>query len=169
MQLSRTRERPFPLYQLFLLFVFFVGFAAVLAVPGLPAGQADLSLLRLAKESLPPVVIGLVGGGGLLAALVPGAMLLNTTSALIANNVYKPLRPGADIRKVAQLAVPCVGGVTIYLALNDGAAIVNLLLLAYALVTQLAPALLLSLLRRNRSTTGAPAPGCWPAPAPSPT
>ncbi|GAA2898473.1 sodium:solute symporter [Streptosporangium fragile] len=139
----------FPLYQLFLLFVFFAGFAAVLAVPGLPAGQADLSLLRLAKESLPPVVIGLVGGAGLLAALVPGAMLLNTTSALIANNVYKPLRPGADIGRVARLMVPCVGAVTIYLALNDGAAIVNLLLLAYALVTQLAPALFLSLLPRN--------------------
>ncbi|MBT2227970.1 sodium:solute symporter family protein [Nonomuraea sp. NEAU-A123] len=139
----------FPLYQLFLLFVFFVGFAAVLAVPGLSAGQADLSLLRLAKESLPPVVIGLVGGGGLLAALVPGAMLLNTTSALIANNVYKPLRPGADIGRVARLMVPCVGVVTIYLALNDGAAIVTLLLLAYALVTQLAPALLLSLLPKN--------------------
>ncbi|MFF5260037.1 sodium:solute symporter [Actinomadura viridis] len=139
----------FPIYQLFLLFVFFVGFTAVLAVPGLPAGQADLSLLRLAKEALPPVVIGLVGGAGLLAALVPGAMLLNTTSTLIANNVYKPLRRESDAGRVARLMVPFVGAVSVYLALIDGAAIVTLLLLAYALVTQLAPALLLSLLPRN--------------------
>jgi solute:Na+ symporter, SSS family len=142
----------FPLYQLFLLFVFFIGFVAVLEVPGLNKSTADLSLLRITKEAMGAPLVGLVGGVGMLAALVPGAMLLNASATLLAHNVYRPLRPAAhdkDIHRLVRILVPCVAAVALFLALKDGAAIVNLLLLAYSFVTQLAPALLFSLLKRN--------------------
>ncbi len=139
-----------PLYQLVLLFVFFVGLTAYLVVPGLANG--DLSLLRVVRDALPPVVVGLVGAAGLFCALVPGAMLLTTSATMLAKNVYKELRPAATDRQVGLVArsmVPLVTLVALYLTFKGGEAIVNLLLLGYAFVTQLFPSMVMSLLSRN--------------------
>jgi SSS family solute:Na+ symporter len=139
-----------PLYQLVLLFVFFVGLTAYLVVPGLSDG--DLSLLRVVRDALPPVVVGLVGAAGLFCALVPGAMLLTTSATMLAKNVYKEIRPTATDRQVglvAKIMVPVVTLIALYLTFQGGEAIVNLLLLGYAFVTQLFPSMVLSLLNRN--------------------
>ncbi|KPD00352.1 putative symporter YodF [Geobacillus sp. BCO2] len=69
-----------PIYQLVLLFVFFVGFAAILQVPGLEGSDADLALLKLSVQTFDPWVVGLIGAAGLLTAMVPGSMILMTTS-----------------------------------------------------------------------------------------
>jgi solute:Na+ symporter, SSS family len=139
-----------PLYQLVLLFVFFVGLTAYLVVPGLSNG--DLSLLRVTRDALPPVVVGLVGAAGLFCALVPGAMLLTTSATMLAKNVYKEIVPTAtdtQIGRVARIMVPVVTAIALYLTFKGGAAIVNLLLLGYAFVTQLFPSVVMSLLERN--------------------
>src|ERR671911_423510 len=65
-----------PIYQLVMLFAFFVGFASILQIPGLEGPQADLSLLRISLETFDPWLVGLIGAAGLLAALVPGSVLL---------------------------------------------------------------------------------------------
>ncbi|WP_458682750.1 sodium:solute symporter family protein [Prescottella equi] len=152
-QVFRKNAVVFPIYQLFLLFVVFVGFTAYVVLPDLSKSDADLSLMRLAEESLSPLAIGFVGSAGLLAALVPGAMLLNTSGTLIANNIYKPIRGAKatdrQITLVARIAVPIVAIIALGLSLSDGQAIVSLLILAYSFVTQLAPGLFLSLLRKN--------------------
>jgi SSS family solute:Na+ symporter len=141
-----------PLYQLVLLFVFFAGFAAILKVPGLKGADADLSLLRLCKITFGPWTVGLIGAAGLLTALVPGSMLLMTGATILAKNVYAALVPGTSEQTVSNLArwlVPVVALVAVVFTLHGGSAIVPLLLLGYNFVTQLFPALVLSLPARR--------------------
>lgn len=137
-----------PLYQLVVLFVFFVGFAAKLKVPGLNGADGDLSLFRIAKLSFSPWVIGVVGAGGLLTALVPGSMLLICAATILAKNVYREFVPTASERRtafVARALVPVLTLISVLLTLHGGQAIVALLLMGYNVVTQLFPALVLSL------------------------
>lgn len=137
-----------PLYQLILLFVFFVGFAAVLAVPGLQGEETDLALLRVSVETFSPWVVGLVGAAGVLTALVPGSLLLMISATLLVKNVYAALHTSLSEERVtryAKLTVPVVGAVALYFTLAGGQSIVLLLLLGYSLVTQLFPALIVSL------------------------
>lgn len=140
-----------PLYSLVLLFVMFVGFAAILKVPGLEGPNADLSLFRLATETFDPWMIGLIGAAGLLTALVPGSMLLMAASTLFAKNVYKVMAPSATDKQVATLAkylVPVIALISVFFTFKGGNTIVTLLLMGYSLVTQLFPALLLSLAKK---------------------
>ncbi|HET7457702.1 MAG TPA: sodium:solute symporter [Gemmatimonadaceae bacterium] len=144
-----------PLYQLVILFVFFTGFAASLVVPGLAGADADLSLLRIAKMTFGPWTVGVIGAAGLLTALVPGSMILITAGTILAQNVYRTLAPAATDRSVSLLAralVPVVALASVLLTLRGGQAIVALLLMGYSLVTQLFPALVLSLGRRPWAT-----------------
>jgi len=152
----------FPLYQLVLLFIFFVGFAAVLKVPGLKGTDSDLALLRLSRDAFDPWLVGLIGATGMLTALVPGSMLLTTSATMLAKNVYAELRPGTSpktVMRLAQLLVPVLAVVTLLLTFGGGSTIVALLLLGYAFVTQLFPALIASLLPRNPVTVYGAAAG----------
>ncbi len=144
-----------PIYQLINLFVFFVGFAAILQVPGLAGPDVDLSLFRLTLQSFPPWFVGVVGATGVLTALVPGSMILMAGATVVANNLYRPARrtaSEAEVARVAKLAVPVFALVCVCVTLSGGDTIVSLLLIGYAFVTQLFPALILSLAPRNPAT-----------------
>jgi SSS family solute:Na+ symporter len=144
-----------PIYQLMLLFIFFVGFATVLQVPGLQGGDIDLALFKISLQTFDPWFVGVIGAAGVLTALVPGSMILVTAATLVANNIYRPLRPQANdahVGFVAKLMAPCVMLVAVYFTLGGGDTIVALLLMAYAFVTQLFPVLLASLVRNNPVT-----------------
>jgi len=93
-----------PLYQLIMLFAFFVGFAAILQVPGLEGTQADLSLLRVSLQQFDPWVVGLIGGAGILTAMVPGSMLLMVSATVLSKNVFKVFRPETSEERVGLLA-----------------------------------------------------------------
>lgn len=137
-----------PIYQLILLFVFFVGFAAIGIVPGL--AKPDLALLAATAATLPAWVLGIVGGAGVLAALVPGSLLIIVTSALLAKNglALLPAFTGQEkrITFAARLLVVPVAIAAAAFAMTGGAGIVGLLLLGYSYITQLFPALALSFL-----------------------
>ena len=145
-----------PIYSLLLMFIFTAGFAAVLQVPGLHGADADLSLLRISKLALGPAMVGLIGAAGVLTALVPGSMLLVSSATILAKNIYRPLiAPAADDRRialVARSAVPVVALLSVWLTLRGGEAIVPLLLMGYSLVTQLMPAVMLSLGSQPRAS-----------------
>ncbi len=144
-----------PLYQLILVFVFFVGFAAILQVPGLTGGEIDLSLFRLSIKTFDPWVVGIIGGAGVLTALVPGSMILLAAATLLANNIYRVFRPAtndARISTIARLLVPVVALVSVYFTLGGGNTIVALLLMGYSFVTQLFPSLVMSLRPHNPVT-----------------
>ena len=141
-----------PLYQLVMLFAFFVGFAAILQVPGLKGEEADLSLLRVSLETFDPWLVGLIGAAGLLAALVPGSMLLMASATVLSKNVYSAFRPETSEERVGTLAkflVPVVALAAMVFTLTSGLDLVLLLLLGYSFVTQLFPALFFSLLSNN--------------------
>lgn len=151
-----------PLYQLVILFVFFVGFAATLTVPGLKGADADLSLFRIAKQTFGPWSVGVIGAAGLLTALVPGSMILITAATILAQNVYRAIVPTASDNTVGVLAralVPVLALVAVLLTLRGGQALVALLLMAYSVVTQLFPALVLSLGREPRVSAMAASAG----------
>lgn len=141
-----------PLYTLMLLFVFFVGFAAILKVPGLEGADADLSLLRLSIETFDPWFIGIIGGAGLLTALVPGSMLLMNVATLLSKNVFKEFVPSISDQTVVRLAkclVPVIALISVYFTLNGGETMSALILMGYSLITQLFPSLLFSLRKNN--------------------
>ncbi|HEU4642705.1 MAG TPA: sodium:solute symporter family protein [Gemmatimonadaceae bacterium] len=144
-----------PLYQLVLLFVFFTGFAAIAKVPGLKGTDVDLALLRVSRATFSPWVVGTIGAAGLLTALVPGSMILMTASTILAKNVYAKARPCASEREITLVAkwlVPVVALVAVAFTLHGGETLVVLLLMGYNFVTQLFPALVLSLPRRPLAT-----------------
>ncbi|RTM15354.1 MAG: sodium:solute symporter family protein [Bradyrhizobiaceae bacterium] len=144
-----------PLYQLILLFVAFVGFAAILKVPGLQGSNIDLSLFRLSIETFDPWFIGVIGAAGMLTALVPGAMIIIAVATMLANNVYRVVHARADdaqITRMAKLLVPIVALIAVFFALAGNDTIVALQLTGYSFITQLFPALLLSLLPTNPAT-----------------
>jgi SSS family solute:Na+ symporter len=151
-----------PLYQLILLFVFFVGFVATLQVPGLIGPNIDLALFKLSVQTFDPWFVGVIGATGVFTALVPGSMILIAATTLIANNLYRAVNPSADDRQVSRLAkllVPLVALVAVFFTLQGGETIVALLLMGYSLVTQLFPALVLSLADRNIATREGAAAG----------
>jgi SSS family solute:Na+ symporter len=144
-----------PLYQLLIAFVILVGFVAVLKAPGLSEDSTDLALLNISLKAFPDWFVGLIGSAGMLCALVPGSMLLIASATTVARNVYRGLNPSASdetVTALTKLLVPVIalGGVAFVFA--GGQTIVTLLLLGYALVTQLFPALLLSLVRPGWAT-----------------
>lgn len=139
-----------PLYQLVMLFVFFVGFAARDVVPGLTGADIDLALLRSTRSLFGPPMMLLVGTAGLLTALVPSAIILMTMATILAQLRHAPLsradgdRASADLR-LARWLVPAVALVAWWWSRQSNAALVPILLLAYAMVAQLAPALAVAL------------------------
>ena len=83
-------------------------------------------------------------------------MILISAATILAQNVYRPLAKGASDHRVSMLArslVPILTLVAVLLTLRGGSAIVNLLLMGYNLVTQLFPAVILSIGPRRMVTT----------------
>lgn len=137
-----------PIYQLLIAFVLLVGFVAVLKVPKL--SDSDLALLAVSKQAFPQWFVGVIGSAGMLCALVPGSLLLIVCATTVARNIYRGLNPGASdatVRSLTKLLVPVIALGAIAFVFQGGQTIVTLLLLGYALVTQLFPALILAIVR----------------------
>ena len=141
-----------PLYQIVIAFLFLVGFAAILKVPGLKGAEVDLALFGLAKATFDPWFIGVIGGTGVLTALVPGSMILLAASTVIGRNIYKEgfARHATErqVATVARCALPVFALVAVYFVLRGGATIVSIAIFASSLLTQLLPSLLFSLRAR---------------------
>jgi SSS family solute:Na+ symporter len=131
-----------PIYQLLLAFVFFVGFAAVLKTPKLD--NSDLALLTVSKDAFPQWFVGLIGSAGVLCALVPGSMLMIASATTVAKNVVRGLNPEMTDQatmRLTKLLVPLVALGGVGFVFSGGQTLVTLLLIGYALVTQLFPSL----------------------------
>ena len=90
-----------PLYTLMLILVFFAGFAAILKVPGFERSRLPY---YISIETFDRWFIGIIGGAGLLTALVPGSMLLMSAATLLAKNIFQPFAPSATNRRIGQIA-----------------------------------------------------------------
>jgi SSS family solute:Na+ symporter len=141
-----------PLYQVVIAFLFLVGFAAILQVPGLKGAEVDLALFGLVKHTFDPWFVGVIGGTGVLTALVPGSMILLTASTVIGKNVYKEgfVHNATDkqVSRVARGVLPVFALVAVYFVLRGGSTIVAVAIFASSLLTQLLPSLLFSLMKK---------------------
>ncbi len=91
----------------------------------------------------------------MLTALVPGSLILVSAATLLANDVLRPLMPDVTEKQVTLAArglVPVIALIAVYFTLQGGQTIVALLLMGYAFVTQLFPAVVCSLMARNPMT-----------------
>lgn len=151
----RTNAILLPLYALMILFVYFVGFTAIVEVPGLVGADGDYALLKLSMKTFDPWFVGIIGATGLLSTLVPGSMMLMSTATMLTKNVYGYIRPQAEEKnsaKVAKVFVVLLSLVCGGMALGENNTLATLYLTSFSLVTQLAPALYCSLMKRNAIT-----------------
>jgi solute:Na+ symporter, SSS family len=136
-----------PLYNLTLPFSFFVGYAALVAMPGL--ADSNMAFMAVVKSMFPPWLLGLVGGAGALAAMVPASVMLLTAATLFAKNVVRPiLAPSLGDVHVARLArglLVALTGLSLWFALHSSATLLGLLQLGYGMVGQFFPGIVLGL------------------------
>ncbi len=154
-QTLRKNAALIPLYQILMVFILFIGFTALLQMPHIPGGRTDLVLFEIAKATLPPWFIGVIGSAGLLAALVPSSLLLLTASTLLSKNIYKAIKPETSDAKLAGLTrilVPIIALIALFFTFYGGKTMLSLLLMAYSFVLQLFPALIVTFLKRNPVT-----------------
>ena len=144
-----------PIYALFILFVLFAGAATILQVPNLTGGDVDLALFKISTQTFSPVIVGFIGAAGLLTAIVPGSLILMAAATLFAKNIIKPIRPQTTDKQIgiiARYTVPVVALVALYCTFSGGGAITILFLMGYGLVTQFAPAVVCSFMKKNPLT-----------------
>ncbi|MGW4485664.1 sodium:solute symporter family protein [Amycolatopsis sp. NPDC004368] len=144
-----------PLYSLFYVLIVLIALAAVLALPNLPDKQANASLLIFVHDNFPSWVIGLLGGAGILVALVPTAVLILTASSLFSRNVVG----GVSKRLAGSLTLSRAGvvvftAIVVVLVANSTSKLLSIMTNVYSAVGQLAPALFLSMLWRRVTAVG---------------
>jgi len=136
-----------PLYQICMLFPMLVGFTALLVI--VPALKTpDMAFMSLVRQVLPGWALGLVGGAGALACMIPAADLLLTTSMLFTRNIVcralgKDL--AAQSATFARVVVLALTTMALLLAIFLPNMLVNLLLTGYSGVTQFFPMIVLGL------------------------
>ncbi|AWS52045.1 MULTISPECIES: sodium:solute symporter family protein [Providencia] len=144
-----------PAYSLIMLFAFFVGYASILQIPHLEGSAVDLSLFEISKSTFSPIVVGFIGAAGMLTALVPGSMLLLTTSNMLAGVVQKAMGVSEEKRQsgvYARFMVPVVALVSLYFIFHSNDTLVAIMLLGVNIVAQFFPALLMSFKQKNPMT-----------------
>jgi SSS family solute:Na+ symporter len=114
--------------------------------------------MAVVQSIFPPWLIGLVGGAGALAAMVPASVMLLTASTLFAKNLVRPiLAPSlgdAGVARLARSLVVALTGLSLWFALHSSATILGLLQLGYGMVGQFFPGIVMGLVwRRARSKT----------------
>jgi solute:Na+ symporter, SSS family len=148
-----------PLYQMLIVCMYIVGFTAIIVVPGLTGSSIDIALFVIVKKTFPDWVVGIIGGAGLLTALVPGAMILLNASTMFSKNVVKryvlPQASEATVTTVARLTVPVYALICVTILFYSGWSMVPISLFASNLLDQLFPAFVLGLMPR---TTKRPIP-----------
>ncbi|WP_066072499.1 sodium:solute symporter family protein [Neobacillus soli] len=134
-----------PLYTVLILFAFFIGFAAIIQVPGLEGAAGDLSLLRLTMKTFDPWFVGIVGGAGLLTALVPVSVMVMSGAVGLMTGFYKLIKPNSSDRQqltVSKLFVLFIILTAYVFSIIGGDALAILNIMSYGLITQLVPALI---------------------------
>ncbi len=147
-----------PLYQICFLFPMLVGFTALLVLSH-PLDTPDMAFMTMVREAFPGWALGLVGGAGALACMIPAADLLLSTSMLVTRGIYcKTIGQDAtsvQIARLARLVVLVFTGIALCLAIFLPNMLVDLLLTGYSGVTQFFPMIVLGLFWNKATKQGA--------------
>lgn len=133
------------MYTILILFAFFIGFSAIIQVPGLEGADGDLSLLRLTMQTFDPWFVGIVGGAGVLTALVPVSVMVMSGAVGLMTGFYKLIKPNSSDRQqltVSKLFVLFIILTAYIFSIFGGEALAILNIMSYGLITQLVPALI---------------------------
>jgi SSS family solute:Na+ symporter len=137
-----------PLYQICLIFPMLIGFTALLVLT--PALKTpDMAFMTIVQQLFPGWALGLVGGAGALACMIPAADLILSTSMLFTRNIYgrtigENTSP-ENMGRIARGVVLVLTGMALILAIYLPNMLVNLLLTGYSGVTQFFPMIVLGL------------------------
>ncbi|MEQ2130023.1 sodium:solute symporter family protein [Caldanaerobacter subterraneus KAk] len=146
-----------PLYQISLIFPLLIGFTALLVLK--PLKNPDMAFMTIVREVFPGWAVGLVGGAGALACMIPGADLSLTTSMLFTRNVYvRWFNPNASQEyqhKVVRMMVIVIVSIAALLAIFAPNLLVNLLLMGYSGVTQFFPLIVGGVFWKKATKAGA--------------
>jgi len=130
-----------PWYSVLAFPIVLAGYSALILIPHLKV--ADMAVMETVKLIYPPAIVGLIGAGGLAAAVSTGGGLIQASAAIIARNwIQKGLWPKASDMATAWTARALTFIITIIcllLSLYAPALLVFLLLVAYAFVVQFFP------------------------------
>ncbi|TNC25866.1 sodium:solute symporter family protein [Amycolatopsis alkalitolerans] len=142
-----------PFYQIVKVAVLTVGFAAVVALgTGLVGNDVVMHMMR---EVFPGWVLVLIAIAAMLSAIVPAGPIVMTSASLLSRNVVHALKPDLPARTVFTLTrvlvFPLIGAALV-LTLVAPALIVSVLLVAYAFITQLFPAVIVGGIFWKRAT-----------------
>ena len=147
-----------PLYQYSLLFPMLIGFTALLIlVPALKT--PDMAFMEVVRRTFPAWMLGLVGGAGALACMIPAGDLLLSTSMLFTRNIYCRALGGTTspehLQTMARVVVLILTAIALALAIFLPNMLVNLLLTGYSGVTQFFPMIVLGLFWKRGTKIGA--------------
>jgi len=146
-----------PLYSICLIFPMLVGFTALMVIPGLKNG--DMAFMSLALKTFPGWAVGIIGGAGALASMVPAGDLLLASSVMVCHNIYRQTigkdAKDALINRLSKIMVLVLTFISLVLAIYMPNMLVNLLLTGYSGVTQFFPIVVLSLFWKKVTKPGA--------------
>jgi len=137
-----------PLYQICMLFPMLIGFTALLVLT--PALKVpDMAFMTIVRQLLPGWALGLVGGAGALACMIPAADLILSTSMIFTRNIVCRTvgknMPQQSQAQLAKFVVLVLTGTALASAIYLPNMLVNLLLTGYSGVTQFFPMIVLGL------------------------
>lgn len=147
-----------PLYQICLIFPMLIGFTALLVL--VPAMKVpDMAFMTIVQNTFPGWALGLVGGAGALACMIPAADMILSTSMLITRNIYgRTIGKDTSVehqRTFVRVMVFVLTGVALCLAIFFPSMLVNLLLTGYSGVTQFFPMIVFGLFWKRATLAGA--------------
>ncbi len=144
-----------PFYQALMSLMVFAGLSAALIHPGLKGTAVDQSFLLVVAQYYPPWVLGIITGAGALAALVPASALLLAGASVITKNVagdaFGIATGDAARTMLTRVLVLIVAVLALGVWLTAQKTVVELLLLYYNGVTQLAPGAVAAFLWKRAS------------------
>lgn len=145
-----------PWYSILAFPIILAGYSALILKPDLKV--ADMAVMETIKIVYPPAIVGLIGAGGLAAAVSTGGGLIQASAAIIARNwIQKGLWPKASDMATAWIArflTFIITVISLLLALYAPALLVFLLLVAYSFVVQFFPGTLFGYTWRRATKTG---------------
>jgi SSS family solute:Na+ symporter len=147
-----------PAYNVLLFVPMLLGMAALFVVPGLTGAESNLALFTLVVDSLPAWAVGLIGVAAALSSIVPMAVFMLVIGTMWGRSVLSlvPRWSAGERQKTASRIVVVIAGsvalVMTYVAPNT---LVRLSLVSYEGMAQLVPMLLLGLVWRGLTVSGA--------------
>ncbi|CAM5477379.1 sodium:solute symporter [Streptomyces spiroverticillatus] len=135
-----------PMYQVALAVPVLVGFAGILLLS--PDSGSQEILLTLAGHTMPDWLVAVVAVAAASAAMVPSAAIVMGISTLVSRNLL-PARTERSRLRANHVCVVVAAALALVLGLTRPDLLGNLLLLTYGGLSQLAPATLAALAKKN--------------------